>query len=61
MKKVDYSSDAITRRLKQVDQLRVLCLSLEKAKKAHDERAKDHPDETPPRSAERDPDVSEAT
>jgi hypothetical protein len=40
MKKVDYSSDAITRRLKKVDQLRVLCLSLTKAKKAHDEKLK---------------------
>jgi hypothetical protein len=40
MKKVDYSSDAITRRLKQTEQLRVLSLSLMKAKKAHDEKLK---------------------
>lgn len=38
MKKVDYSSDAITRRLRQTEQLRVLSLSLLKAKKAHDEK-----------------------
>lgn len=31
------SDKAITRRLKQVDQLRELCLSLMKAKKASDE------------------------
>lgn len=34
------SSEAITRRLKQVDQLRELCLSLMKAKKIHDEKSK---------------------
>ena len=38
MKKVDYSSDAISRRLRQTEQLRVLSLSLIKAKKAHDEK-----------------------
>jgi hypothetical protein len=40
MKKVDMSSEAITRRLKHVDQLRELCLSLMKAKKLHDEKTK---------------------
>jgi hypothetical protein len=47
MKKVDMSSEAITRRLKQVDQLRELCLSLMKAKKIHDEKSKNvsHKDE----------------
>ena len=39
MKKVDMSSEAITRRLKRVDQLRELCLSLMKAKKDSDEKA----------------------
>ena len=39
MKKVDMSSEAITRRLKTVDQLRTLCLSLMKAKKDSDEKA----------------------
>ena len=34
------SSEAITRRLRQVDQLRELCLSLMKAKKLSDEKAK---------------------
>jgi len=33
------SSEAITRRLKQVDQLRELCLSLMKAKKVSDEKS----------------------
>ena len=33
MEKVDMSSDAIDRRLRQVEELRVLCLSLMKAKK----------------------------
>ena len=33
MKKVDMSEQAILRRLKKVDQLRELCLSLMKAKK----------------------------
>jgi len=40
MKKIDMSSDAITRRLRQVDQLRELSLSLMKAKKDSDEKAK---------------------
>lgn len=39
MKKIDMSSEAITRRLRQVDQLRTLSLSLIKAKKESDERA----------------------
>ena len=39
MKKIDMSSEAITRRLKQVDQLRELCLSLMKAKKVSDEKS----------------------
>ena len=39
MKKIDMSSEAITRRLKQVDQLRELSLSLMKAKKVSDEKA----------------------
>ncbi|HEX8396858.1 MAG TPA: hypothetical protein VF644_05495 [Pyrinomonadaceae bacterium] len=43
MKKVDMSEAAILRRLKQVDQLRELCLSLMKAKKIHDEKAKNLP------------------
>jgi hypothetical protein len=40
MKKVDMSSEAITRRLRQVDQLRELSLSLMKAKRLSDEKAK---------------------
>lgn len=40
MKKVDMSSEAIVRRLRQVDQLRELSLSLMKAKKISDEKAK---------------------
>lgn len=40
MKKVDMSEEAILRRLKQVDQLRELCLSLMKAKKESDEKKK---------------------
>lgn len=36
MKKVDMSEAAILRRLKQVDQLRTLCLSLMRAKKESD-------------------------
>lgn len=40
MKKVDMSSEAITRRLRQTDQLRELSLSLMKAKKVSDEKAK---------------------
>jgi len=39
MKKIDMSDKAITRRLKQVDQLRELSLSLMKAKKVSDEKA----------------------
>jgi hypothetical protein len=39
MKKVDMSSEAISRRLRQVDQLRELSLSLMKAKKVSDEKA----------------------
>lgn len=39
MKKVDMSEAAILRRLKRVDQLRELCLSLMKAKKESDEKA----------------------
>jgi hypothetical protein len=41
MKKVDTSEAAILRRLKTVDQLRTLCLSLMKAKKVSDEKAKE--------------------
>lgn len=37
------SEAAILRRLKQVDQLRDLCLSLMKAKKIHDEKSKNAP------------------
>jgi len=40
MKKIDMSSEAITRRLRQVDQLRELCLSLMRAKKISDEKSK---------------------
>lgn len=40
MKKIDMSEQAILRRLKTVDQLRELCLSLMKAKKISDEKAK---------------------
>ena len=36
----DMSGEAITRRLRQTDQLRELCLSLMKAKKEHDVKAK---------------------
>ena len=39
MKKVDMSSEAITRRLRQVDQLRELSLSLMKAKKESDAKS----------------------
>jgi len=42
MKKVDMSSEAITRRLRQVDQLRELCLSLMKAKRESDAKAKEN-------------------
>ncbi len=40
MKKIDMSEQAILRRLKTVDQLRELCLSLMKAKRDSDEKAK---------------------
>ncbi len=40
MKKVDMSSEAITRRLRQVDQLRELSLSLMKAKKDSDAKSR---------------------
>jgi hypothetical protein len=40
MKKVDMSSDAITRRLKQTEQLRKLSLSLMKAKPLSEPEAK---------------------
>lgn len=40
MKKIDMSSEAITRRLRQTEQLRVLSLSLIKAKKVTDEKSK---------------------
>jgi hypothetical protein len=40
MKKIDMSEAAILRRLKTVDQLRELCLSLMKAKRESDEKAK---------------------
>jgi len=39
MKEVDMSSEAITRRLQQVSELRDLCLSLKKAKPITTERA----------------------
>ena len=39
MKKVDMSEAAVLRRLKTVDQLRELCLSLMKAKKISDEKS----------------------
>lgn len=39
MKKVDMSEAAVLRRLKTVDKLRELCLSLMKAKKLSDEKA----------------------
>lgn len=40
MKKIDMSSEAITRRLRQTDQLRELSLSLMKAKKESDAKKK---------------------
>jgi len=40
MKQVDMSEKAILRRLKQVDELRTLCLSLMKAKKESDAKKK---------------------
>lgn len=42
MKKVNMSGEAITRCLRQVDQLRELSLSLIKAKKVSDEKAKNN-------------------
>ena len=39
MKKVEMSSEAVTKRLRQVNQLREFCLSLMKAKKVSDEKA----------------------
>lgn len=39
MKKVDMSEQAILSRLKKVDRLRELCLSLMKAKKDSDEKS----------------------
>ena len=47
MKKIDMSSEAISRRLKQVDQIRYLCLSLMKAKKISDvkDQIKENKDE----------------
>lgn len=41
MKKIDMSSDAITRRLRQTEQLRVLCLSLMKAEKIPEAKFKE--------------------
>lgn len=38
MKKIDMSPAAITRRLRQVDELRELSLALMNAKKKHDEK-----------------------
>ena len=43
MKKVDMSEQAILRRLRTVDQLRELYLSLMKAKKESNEKAKKKP------------------
>lgn len=40
MKTIDMSSEAITRRLRQTDELRELSLSLIKAKKESDEKKK---------------------
>ncbi len=40
MKKVDMSEAAVVRRLKTVDQLRTLCLSLMRAKKDSDAKKK---------------------
>ena len=52
MKKVDMSEAAILRRLKTVDQLRELCLSLMKAKKASDEKAKKNKETDKSKNAE---------
>lgn len=40
MKKIDMSSEAITKRLRRTDQLRALSLSLMKAKKESDAKKK---------------------
>jgi hypothetical protein len=48
--KVDMSSEAITRRLRQVDQLRELSLSLMNAKKVSDEKKKLEEEQTPAKS-----------
>jgi len=40
VKKIDMSSEAISRRLRQVVQIRYLCLWLTKAKKKSDEKTK---------------------
>jgi hypothetical protein len=52
MKKVDMSEAAVLRRLKQVEQLRELCLSLMKAKRDSDEKAKKNQPETKKTDAE---------
>jgi hypothetical protein len=52
MKKVDMSEAAILRRLKTVDQLRELCLSLMRAKKLSDEKAKSAKEQTVKTSAD---------
>jgi hypothetical protein len=41
MKKVDMTGEAVVRRLKQVDQLRQLCLSLMRAKKESDKKSRE--------------------
>jgi len=41
VKKIDMSSEAITRRLRQTEQLRILSLSLMKAKKIPDAKSKE--------------------
>jgi hypothetical protein len=54
MKKVDMSEAAILRRLKTVDQLRELCLSLMKAKRESDAKAgKEKTKKAPGTEAER--------
>jgi len=52
MKKVDMSSEAITRRLRQTDQLRELSLSLMKAKRLADEKAEENEKKKTSRNAE---------
>lgn len=42
MNKIEMSEEAILRRLKTVDELRTLCLSLMKAKKESDEKNKNN-------------------